>query len=71
MCEDDYAVQYVDYPPRGYTRGWYITAPDYEEIIKGPFANQSDAEAELHDFLGELEGPDPMEGVEFPFARNH
>lgn len=41
-------VQYVDYPPAGSHRGWYVTDPDYDEIIAGPFLTMQEAEGELH-----------------------
>lgn len=63
-------VQYIDYPS-GQARGWYVTDPDYQEVIDGPFASSRDAETRLRYLIKNDEGPDPMRGVDFPFAENH
>lgn len=68
---NDCTVQYVDYPPAGYPRGYYVTSPDYDEIIEGPFATLSEAETAFQKYTENYEPPDPMRGVEFPFADNH
>lgn len=66
----DLTIQYVDYPPPGLPRGYYITDPAYDHIEEGPFATLRDAEAALHAIEDNYEPPDPP-GWEGGFAENH
>lgn len=70
MNLSDLTIQYVDYPPAGQPRGYYITAPEYEEIMDGPFATLSDAEKAFHEYTENYEPHDPP-GWEGGFAENH
>lgn len=71
---DILSVAYVDYPPKGEPRGWYIVADCYEEIHEGPFSTMSAAEKALHDYAANRE-PDHdwtiWANAATPFADNH
>lgn len=61
-------VQFVDYPPTGMDRGWYVVDHDYDEYVEGPFLTAEAADRWLYETD---QSPDPMADVEFPFAKNH
>ena len=67
---NDCTVQYLDFPPKGWSRGWYVTAPEYDEIIEGPFGDGQEAEVWLENYVKNYEPPDPP-GWEGGFAENH
>lgn len=63
---DDMAIQCLGQ----YERRWYVTAPDYDEVIEGPFNSAAEAFAALNTLITNYEPPDPP-GWEGGFAENH